>query len=145
LNDAIMQLSRRFFRQDNANLPAETFTVEELGQDTTSTENGEFQRLLRPKWGKVEIKPASWQASTLYREHPSESVRKRAYHLAYPAASEAINGLDDMLKARQQLARLVGCQTFAELALKEKMAQSPGAQLPVHHSPLFSPSAQRTS
>lgn len=58
--------------------------------------------------------------------HPSAEVRKKTWISQHPD-NGSVNSLEALLKARLDLARLLGYENYAQLALSDKMAQSPSS------------------
>lgn len=111
LSDQILHLGRQFIQSDPRAVPSihlnadERLGVERLGPDI-ATDSNECQMVLR------------------YAAHPS--ARKKAYEALNSAREDSVRVLEDMMRTRAQLARLVGQNTYAELQLQDKMAKSPG-------------------
>ena len=62
----------------------------------------------------------------IMRFAPGEEPRRKVYIAANSSASEQVELLEALLRTRGQLARLVGSDSFAHMALGDKMAKSPG-------------------
>jgi mitochondrial intermediate peptidase len=72
------------------------------------------------------VYPGSLQAQMIMRSAPAEEARRRVYIASNSSTPEQINVLDTLLHARAELAQLVGRSSFAQMALDDKMAKSPG-------------------
>ena len=72
------------------------------------------------------IYPGSLQAQMIMRFAPGEEPRRKVYIAANDSSSGQIEVLEALLRKRGQLARLVGSDSFAHMALGDKMAKSPG-------------------
>lgn len=127
LNDAMLQLSRRFFLSEEQSSQTTTVTTEELQSGLDRTLSKAFVAAMQPVRGQVTVRAGSWQAAAIAREHPNGELRKRLYRYVYAEDSPAIAALEDLLWTRQQLAKLVGSRSYGELILRDKMAKTPGA------------------
>ncbi|KAJ7103343.1 mitochondrial intermediate peptidase [Mycena belliarum] len=72
------------------------------------------------------IYPGSLQAQMIMRSAPAEEPRRRVYIASNSSTPEQINALETLLRARAELAQLVGKSNYAQMALDDKMAKSPG-------------------
>ncbi|KAJ7619208.1 mitochondrial intermediate peptidase [Mycena polygramma] len=72
------------------------------------------------------VYPGSLQAQMIMRSAPAEEPRRRVYIASNSSTPEQIHALDSLLRARAELAQLVGKPSFAHLVLDDKMAKSPG-------------------
>ncbi|KAJ7786506.1 mitochondrial intermediate peptidase [Mycena metata] len=72
------------------------------------------------------VYPGSLQAQMIMRSAPAEEARRRVYIASNSSSPEQINVLDTLLRTRAELAQLVGKSSFAQMALNDKMAKSPG-------------------
>ena len=68
----------------------------------------------------------SAEGHAIRREHPEQSVRQRFYEAAYTSTPDRLHTLDDLLRKRGELAKLVGKRSWADVALGDKMAKTPG-------------------
>lgn len=73
------------------------------------------------------VYPGSLQAQMIMRAAPAEEPRRKVYMAANTSSPEQIEVLEKLLRARGELARLVGKESFAHMTLGDKMAKSPGA------------------
>ncbi|KAI0068138.1 mitochondrial intermediate peptidase [Artomyces pyxidatus] len=71
------------------------------------------------------VYPGSHQAQMIMRSAPDEEARRKVYMAANSSSPEQIDILEALLRARGKLARLVGSDSFAHMALGDKMAKSP--------------------
>lgn len=76
--------------------------------------------------GKLRVIPESWEALMLNRYSPNEDLRHRLHVAEMQPETPKVEVLDQLLKARDRLARLVGKPSFAEWSLDNKMAKSSG-------------------
>uniref|UniRef100_A0A6Q2ZGE0 Mitochondrial intermediate peptidase n=1 Tax=Esox lucius TaxID=8010 RepID=A0A6Q2ZGE0_ESOLU len=68
----------------------------------------------------------SIQIGSLHADSPNELVREAAYKIFLYPNSSLLHCLDDLLACRNELAKLVGYETFAHRALKRTMVETPG-------------------
>lgn len=73
----------------------------------------------------VLVDPASWHAHMLARRHPASAVRREMWLAINRAPKAHVDVLDDLLATRAELASLVGRDSWAQVQLEDKMAQSP--------------------
>ena len=73
------------------------------------------------------VYPGSLQAQMIMRSAPREETRRKLYIAANTSTPEQVETLESLLRARGELAHLVGKPSFAHLTLDDKMAKSPGA------------------
>lgn len=71
------------------------------------------------------VDPTSWEARTLARQHPSASIRRKLHIASCSSPISHVETLEELLQTRGQLARLVGRESWGEVALEDKMAKSP--------------------
>jgi intermediate peptidase len=72
------------------------------------------------------VYPGSLQAQMIMRSVPAEEPRRRVYTAANTSSREQIEVLERLLRARAELAQLVGKESFADITLGDKMAKCPG-------------------
>ncbi|KAH9937291.1 peptidase family M3-domain-containing protein [Fomitopsis serialis] len=65
------------------------------------------------------------QAQMIMRAAPAEEPRRKVYMAANASSPEQVEVLEKLLRARGELARLVGKSSFAHMTLGDKMAKSP--------------------
>ena len=85
----------------------------------------QFARRLFGKSQDKMIDPASWEGRVLARQHPDEDLRRRLYVGANTSLQSHIDTLEELLRTRAELARLVGRESWGEVALDDKMAKTP--------------------
>lgn len=130
LSTSIIQLGRRFLQ--NASDPD---AREPVCLDRSELEEAfgaaMTRRLLSDdvpsSQAQVWIDPTSYEGRVLARHHPSASVRRALFVAANAAPASHVETLDELLTARARLARLVGRESWADVALEDKMAQTPEA------------------
>jgi mitochondrial intermediate peptidase len=76
---------------------------------------------------EVAVIPTSqWEAQMVMKYCKNEEVRKQMYLATNSAKREQIEVLEDLLKARAELAKLVGMDSYGHMFLVDKMARAPG-------------------
>lgn len=129
LSTAIIQLGRRFLQNASDPDSREPVCLERaeleaaFGAHMTRRLLGDVPDSQRQVW----IDPASYEGRVLARHHPSAAVRRSLYIAANAAPTSHVETLDELLSARARLARLVGRESWADVALEDKMAQTPEA------------------
>ncbi|GAA5989922.1 hypothetical protein JCM10908_002379 [Rhodotorula pacifica] len=129
LSTAIIQLGRRFLQNASEPDAREPVCLERseleaaFGAQMTRRLLGDVPEAQRQVW----IDPTSYEGRVLARHHPSASIRRALYVAANAAPSSHVETLDELLSARARLARLVGRESWANVALEDKMAQTPEA------------------
>jgi intermediate peptidase len=78
------------------------------------------------KWKKVKLPTVGAPAGLALRTVRDADVRREIYMANRTAARGQVQRLEGMLRRRAELARLSGYGNFAEMALTDKMAKSPG-------------------
>lgn len=74
----------------------------------------------------LHVHPGSLQAQMIMRSAPKEVARYKVYVAAHTSTREQIDVLERLLRARAELAQLVGRASYADMTLEDKMAKSPG-------------------
>ncbi|KAL9943836.1 Mitochondrial intermediate peptidase [Verticillium nonalfalfae] len=78
--------------------------------------------------GKVRLPSMSAEAQAALRTVKDEDTRRAVFVASRTASRRTVHRLDTMLKLRSELAELSGFQSYAHLALKDRMmAKSPGS------------------
>lgn len=128
ISDQILVLGRTFTTLPEAELDTEDESkAVPISLDELSKWNASIARDLEvPPGQKIYLHANSPEGQAIRREHPDGEVRKRFYTAAYKSSPERIRVLEDLLKKRGHLARLVGKRNYAEIALVDKMAKTPG-------------------
>lgn len=75
----------------------------------------------------LQIYPGSLQAQMIMRSAPQEDPRRRLFIASNSSTPEQIRILEQLLRTRGELARLVGSESYAHMSLDDKMAKSPSA------------------
>jgi intermediate peptidase len=74
----------------------------------------------------LQVYPGSMQAQMIMRSAPKEEPRRKVYVASNSSTEEELYLLEQLLRTRAELARLVGSRSFAHMELIGKMAKSPG-------------------
>ncbi|KAJ7597526.1 mitochondrial intermediate peptidase [Mycena floridula] len=71
------------------------------------------------------VYPGSLQAQMIMRSAPEEEPRRRLFIASNSSTPEQIDILERLLRARGDLAQLVGSESYGDMCLDDKMAKSP--------------------
>lgn len=126
LSSDILVLGREFLTQANTARPPTSIKPSELAG---LKDKGMGVRLkLQAQFTQRDllVYPGSLQAQMIMRAAPSEEPRRRVYIAANSSTPEQIQILERLLQKRAELAKLVGRDSYAAMALDDKMAKSPG-------------------
>ncbi|EPQ60415.1 mitochondrial intermediate peptidase [Gloeophyllum trabeum ATCC 11539] len=130
LSSEIIVLGRQFLNEAAAPRPPATITSSELRDLKDKGMGVRLQLQARFTQRELLVYPGSLQAQMIMRSAPSEEPRRKLYIASNSSTAEQIATLENMLKARARLARLVGKDSYAHMTLADKMARSPEN---VHH------------
>ncbi|BGP43384.1 Mitochondrial intermediate peptidase [Rhodotorula kratochvilovae] len=129
LSTAILQLGRRFLQ--NASDPDAREPVKVSRSDLDAAFGPGMARRLMGDAPEAQqetfVDPTSWEGRVLARHHPDAGVRRALYVASHAAPPSHVETLEELLVARGKLARLVGRNSWADVALEDKMAQTPEA------------------
>lgn len=78
-------------------------------------------------WGKVTLPTIGTAAVMALRTAEDDDVRRNVYMANRTSSKASIRRLEQMLQARSKLAGLCGYESFAHMALSDKMAKTPEA------------------
>jgi intermediate peptidase len=126
LSSEILVLGRRFLSETSSSRPPAAIKPSELHGLKDLGLGSRLQLQSRFTQRDLHIYPGSLQAQMIMRFAPGEEPRRKVYIAANSSAAEHIEVLEALLRTRGQLARLVGSDSFAHMALGDKMAKSPG-------------------
>ncbi|GAA6043212.1 hypothetical protein JCM8097_000329 [Rhodosporidiobolus ruineniae] len=130
LSTAILQLGRRFL-QNASDLDGRELVKVSKKEVEDAFGPSHARRLLSNAADSSDdtawIDPTSWEGRVLARHHPSSTIRRDLYVASNAAPRSHVETLEELLLARGKLARLVGRSSWADVALEDKMAQSPEA------------------
>ncbi|KAF7979426.1 hypothetical protein HWV62_42560 [Athelia sp. TMB] len=125
LSSEILVLGRQFLdestraREPALINPSELIGLKDLGMGTRLKLQAQFTQK------DLHIYPGSLQAQMIMRSAPNEQARRKVYVATHKSTQEQINILERLLRARAELAQLVGRKSFADMTLDDKMAKSP--------------------
>lgn len=91
--------------------------------------------------GPVLLAPGSWEAQMIGRYAGNEEARRLVYIGSMREDKDRVHVLETMLKERAELAHVLGKETWADVALSDKMAKTPRnvlqflTSLATHHRP----------
>jgi intermediate peptidase len=71
----------------------------------------------------------AWEAQMVLKSVKDEGVREKMYIAANSATKEQIFLLEDLLKTRAELAKLVGMESYSHTFLIDKMVKNPGMKI----------------
>jgi intermediate peptidase len=129
LSSEILSLGREFL--ENASTPRPPALIQPEHLAGIKDKGMGIRLQLQAHFTKREllVYPGSLQAQMIMRSAPDEEPRRRLYVASNSSAEKDINTLEGLLRARAELARLVGRQSFAHMTLDDKMAKTPGEWL----------------
>ncbi|KAJ8457215.1 hypothetical protein ONZ51_g11668 [Trametes cubensis] len=125
LSTEILVLGRQFLNQTTAPRPPARIKFSEL-QGVKDLGMGARLRLQAQVTKRdLLVYPGSLQAQMIMRSAPAEEPRRKVYMAANYSTPEQLEVLEKLLRARGELAMLVGKESYAHMALADKMAKSP--------------------
>ncbi|RPD82382.1 mitochondrial intermediate peptidase [Lentinus tigrinus ALCF2SS1-7] len=125
LSTEIMVLGRQFLNETAAPRPPARIQYSEL-QGLKDLGMGARLRLQAQVTKRdLLVYPGSLQAQMIMRSAPAEEPRRKVYMAANCSTPEQVDLLERLLRARGELACLVGKKSYAHMALSDKMAKSP--------------------
>ncbi|KAI8968154.1 mitochondrial intermediate peptidase [Trametes punicea] len=125
LSTEILVLGRQFLNEAAAPRPPARIRFSEL-QGVKDLGMGARLRLQAQVTKRdLLVYPGSLQAQMIMRSAPAEEPRRKLYMAANSSTYEQIETLERLLRARGELARLVGRESYAHMVLADKMAKSP--------------------
>lgn len=126
LSSDILVLGRQFLNEGSAARPPTTISPSELDG---LKDKGLGTRLFlqaQATGRELLVYPHSLQAQMILRFAPLEEPRRKVYLASQSSTPTQLSLLENLLRARGELARLVGKGSFAEMSLDDKMAKTPG-------------------
>nr|AKF12274.1 mitochondrial intermediate peptidase [Collybia nuda] len=127
LSSDIQTLGREFLSQAHSARPPTSIKPSELVGLKDKGMGVRLQLQARFTQRDLLVYPGSLQAQMIMRSAPEEEPRRRVYIAANSSTPEQIQILEQLLHTRGELARLVGRESYADMALDDKMAKSPDA------------------
>ncbi|KAH9968610.1 mitochondrial intermediate peptidase [Russula dissimulans] len=125
LSSEILVLGRQFLSEASSSRPPAAIKPSELHGLKDFGLGSRLQLQSRFTQRDLLVYPGSPQAQMIMRFAPGEEPRRKVYIAANSSAPDQIEVLEALLRTRGQLARLVGSDSFAHMALGDKMAKSP--------------------
>lgn len=134
LSTEILVLGRQFLNETTATRPPAQIQYSELHGLKDLGMGARLRLQAQVTKRDLLVYPGSLQAQMIMRSAPAEEARRKVYMAANTSTFEQVELLERLLRARGELARLVGKESYAHMALTDKMAKSPGARVPDVHS-----------
>ncbi|KIO08613.1 hypothetical protein M404DRAFT_23136 [Pisolithus tinctorius Marx 270] len=125
LSSEILSLGHEFVNQASAPRPAALIDASELEGLKDTGMGARLQRQASSTQKSLLVYPGSHQAYMIMRSAPLESPRKKLYVAAHSSTPRQIECLERLLRARAELACLVGWDSYAGMVLHDKMAKTP--------------------
>lgn len=119
-------LGRKFLDEAASPRPPASITPSELRGLKDSGMGIRLHLQARATNSPLHVYPGSLQAQMIMRSAPAEAPRRKLYVAANSSTPEQLETLERLLRARAELARLCGKESYAHLTLTDKMAKSPG-------------------
>lgn len=129
LSSEILVLGREFLREANSARPPAAIKPSELDGLKDKGMGVRLQLQAQFTQRDLMVYPDSLQAQMIMRSAPAEEPRRKLYIAANSSTPQQIELLERLLRARGELAQLVGKESFAHMTLGDKMAKSPGMSL----------------
>lgn len=125
LSTEILVLGRQFMNDELRVRPPAVIRAEEL--DGLKDRGMGIRLKNQAFWTRrdLQVYPGSPQAQMIMRSAPNEEPRRKVYLASNSSTQEELYLLEQLLKTRAELARLVGSRSFAHMELIGKMAKSP--------------------
>ncbi|KAI0687916.1 mitochondrial intermediate peptidase [Cytidiella melzeri] len=123
LSSEIIHLGRQFLNETSSARPPAVIKPSELKGLKDKTMGARLR--LQARFRDLVVYPGSLQAQMIMHSAPEEEPRRKVYIAANSSTPEQIETLEKMLRARGELASLVGKESYAHMTLTDKMAGSP--------------------
>ena len=128
LSTDILVLGRQFLNETAGTRPPAAIKASELKGLKDKTMGARLRLQAEFTQRDLMVYPGSLQAQMIMHSAPQEEPRRKVYMAANSSTPEQIETLEKLLRARGELARLVGKESFAHMSLTDKMAKSPGTR-----------------
>ncbi|KAG6333072.1 hypothetical protein ID866_6023 [Astraeus odoratus] len=125
LSSEILSLGHEFVTQASAPRSAAVIEASELEGLKDEGMGVMLRRQASSTRKNLLVYPGSHQAHMIMCSAPKESPRKKLYVAAHSSTPQQIECLERLLRARAELARLVGWDSYAGMTLHDKMAKTP--------------------
>lgn len=128
LNDRLLELCTLFTQnlQRETGRPAARLPLEWLSSTPAHVRALVEEDNVGAAGEDVVLPPTSYSLHQLLRHSPDERAREVVYRTSLSSGPEQKRILEELLSVRSQLAALTGCTSFAHLATKDKLVNSPG-------------------
>lgn len=124
LHDRILELGQDFSSQAHPSNTSVTLDINSL-QGVPKSIIGSLQSSASEK-GQVTIETSSSISNLILRTAREERVRRDLFMALNSANDYQVGVLEELLKTRADLAKLLGKANYAELHLQDKMVEKPG-------------------
>ncbi|KAI0031399.1 mitochondrial intermediate peptidase [Vararia minispora EC-137] len=125
LSSEILSLGRQFLHEAQSSRPPAIIEPSELEGLKDLGMGSRLRWQSRSTGRDLLVYPGSLQAQMILRSAPAEEPRRKVYIASNSSTPEQIEVLEALLRARGELAQLVGSPSFAHMTLGDKMAKSP--------------------
>ncbi|KAF8633004.1 hypothetical protein AX15_001601 [Amanita polypyramis BW_CC] len=125
LSSEILVLGREFLEGASAPRPPAAIKPSELAGLKDKGLGVRLQLQAQFTQRDLLVYPGSVQAHMIMRAAPEEEPRRRVFIAANSSTPQQIEVLEALLRKRAELARLVGCESYAHMILDDKMAKNP--------------------
>lgn len=126
LSSEILSLGHEFVTQASTPRSAAMIEASELEGLRDDGMGVRLRRQASSTQKSILVYPGSHQAYMIMRSAPKESPRQKLYVAAHSSTRRQVECLERLLRARAELARLVGWDSYASMTLHDKMARTPG-------------------
>jgi intermediate peptidase len=124
ISDTILSLGRQFLTEAAAPRPDVKVRMQDLKGVPLNVIRSLSSETNRR--GEAWVTPSSWEARMILRHATNEAVRREVFTASNAIIPEYVETLEALLKARSDLARLIGSGSYAAMSLGEKMAKDHG-------------------
>lgn len=122
LSSEIVSLGRNFLTETGKPRPPATLRPDDFqGKDPQL-----FRLKMKSHREPLKVHAHSPQAELIMRSVKEEQARRKVFLSSNSSSAQQLENLHRLLKARADLARMSGKESFAHLVLDDKMAKSPG-------------------
>lgn len=125
LSSEILVLGRSFLNEAHAARPPVTLDLDDLRGGSSK---GLLRLKLKNSRTPLQIYSGSAEARLIMQSPLEDVARRKLYLAAHSSTPEQLDVLERLLRARAELSRLVGRESYAHMVLEDKMAKSPGQQ-----------------
>lgn len=127
LNDQIQVLGQEFTTKAYPRLQTVSFNLADANFDGIPTKLLNILMKSKAKTGRKLVIPTSSEVAAIFlKTAKSEKIRKDVFLALNSASRSQLDTLEDMLKKRAELAKLLGKESYGHMYLVDKMAGTPG-------------------